>query len=164
MALFESLLSGLFSAKSASRNRSFQRSMSNTAHQREIADLKLAGLNPILSATGGGGASSPGGSQAPLPQFSALALVKAQKEKINAETDLIKSKTGVIDPVSTIGETLGEGLQSAKSLISEMFTRAKQRKREKKGKANVKAYKLKRPFKQKATPLYTRKSYGNRTN
>lgn len=52
-----------WSAEQAQKQMDFQREMSNTAHQREIADLKAAGLNPVLSAKLGG-ASTPSGAMA----------------------------------------------------------------------------------------------------
>lgn len=41
------------SHREASMSRGWQEYMSNSAHQREVNDLRQAGLNPILSAGGG---------------------------------------------------------------------------------------------------------------
>lgn len=53
-----------FNALEAAKNRNWQEMMSNSAHQREIQDLKAAGLNPVLSAMGGNGASVTSGATA----------------------------------------------------------------------------------------------------
>jgi len=102
--------------RASSRQMDFQKEMSSTAHQREIKDLRLAGLNPILSGTGGRGASTPSGSQAKVPDFSKsvttalnarqlvanIKQINASAEKIDAETANIKTEL----PRKTIEEQL----------------------------------------------------------
>lgn len=91
-------ITSAFNWFSARKSEDFSERMANTAHQREIIDLKKAGLNPVLSA-GGKGAPSPTGNpaQGVAPDFMTSAMsaaqidaTGAQARKTNAEAQLLE--------------------------------------------------------------------------
>lgn len=54
----------IFNSQQAQLQREWQEEMSNTAYQRQVADMKKAGLNPYISMSGGSGAVVPTGATA----------------------------------------------------------------------------------------------------
>lgn len=119
------VLGGIFSARQAAQNREFQERMSSTAHEREVRDLRRAGMNPILT-TRSGGASTPSGNVAQTPEFggaaaqsinSALALrrAKLENELLASQVDKTVMETKVSG--QSLDERIG-GQQSRLDILS----------------------------------------------
>lgn len=78
-----------FSAEQAEKNRQFQERLSSTAWQRGVADMRKAGINPILAASQGG-ASTPSGS-APSGQAVGAVTGAPMMNKFNRSLETFNS-------------------------------------------------------------------------
>lgn len=103
-----------WSSAEAKLARDWQKMMSDTAHQREIADLVAAGLNPILSATGGSGAGS-------YSAATAGGGASASGGLLSALSDTESLSSGYSTSSAKSWSNLAEGLKSLFDGISGAF-------------------------------------------
>lgn len=96
-------VSGWFNAREASKNRSWQEQMSNTAYRRAAYDLEKAGLNRVLAL--GSPASTPSGASASISSSplgktgiaaasakQAIDQSKAQEKLLHAQAEVAKEQ------------------------------------------------------------------------
>jgi len=87
-------------ARQQTRSQDYMTEMSNTAHRREVNDLRAAGLNPILSAMKGG---------ASTPNISPAKMENALGSGVTSAVDTIRMTNELKAINSTIGLQQAQG-------------------------------------------------------
>lgn len=121
-----------YNSAQALANRQFQERMSNTAYQRAVADMRKAGLNPIL-AFAQGGASTPGGSGATItgasmgmPASSALGVSALSGNVPNSYFSQSESKSQWYQLAEAVGSQMSTGYSSPVQLTEDLLKTYKQ--------------------------------------
>lgn len=121
-----------FNAHEARKSRSFSRVMSNTAHQRQVNDLRRAGLNPILSAKYGGSSTPSSTSASVSPTSGSTASRTAAISRDTAgpmiEASLNTARTRAeIARIDAQTSLVGEQKLTEKAKQSDLYSSSNQR-------------------------------------
>lgn len=103
--------------QSALSQMMFQKEMSDTAHRREVTDLRAAGLNPILSARYGGSSTPAGATWTPQNVLGQAAHSAVDAYKSVSEAESTQRNTRIKEPLEKASELVSGGIEAVKGVI-----------------------------------------------
>ena len=115
-AIAGSVVTGLFNKRSADKQMRFQDEQSRTQYQRAVADMKAAGLNPMLSAKLGGNSAMQGAS-ASMPDLgqsiNTSKQVSNQKKLVEAQVALMAAQADQASANASLARTQASDVVSS---------------------------------------------------